>query len=224
MKTDYKPLMQRADIPWHNPNRLTPEQVDTDNTGWRLLVDKELRDPPFDTEFYCNYAAEWRDRTELKGSACVTRKTYRTREPLPEKYRHLMEPDYTSKEHQRKVLLAAFDGIPCQFLAADGVNWITISDGIEEFAHYLNKSRPLRIKPVVKRVPLDDYRLSELLRKGGRIFVIEKLNSNDICSVKLSEIGGQGWRGDLGVIDFENFEIHRNGSWQPCYREVEVQE
>lgn len=98
MTIDYKPLMTSKEIPWHNPHELTPEQVDPFSAGWRLFLKEEL-DGRFQTpemlpigsvQFFNGDANEWG-----KTSVAADREgwTYRTREPLPEKYRHLVEPE-----------------------------------------------------------------------------------------------------------------------------------
>lgn len=86
---DYKKLMLNAAIPWHNPDNLTPEQVDPANEGWRLITKGEI-----DSEQHEN-CGFW-NKSWLHGEGRWLRdadSTIRTREPLPPEYAHLVEPE-----------------------------------------------------------------------------------------------------------------------------------
>lgn len=81
---NYLSAMLDAHIPWHNPDNLTPEQVDPNGEGWRLLLKEEIGSHgPLSQEIekwtYCCW-----DDTAWRGGTPTF--TYRVKWPLPAKY------------------------------------------------------------------------------------------------------------------------------------------
>lgn len=82
---NYLSAMLDANISWHNPDRLTPAQVDPKGEGWRLLLKEEIIDRKITNEIH-----KWRGGSEgwnVGWEGSMAHATYRTKWPLPEKYR-----------------------------------------------------------------------------------------------------------------------------------------
>lgn len=81
---NYLSAMHDANIPWHNPDHLTPAQVDPKEEGWRLLLREEI-DPwrQISREIEKWRANHW-DNSRWSGGSHPF--TYRTKWPLPAKY------------------------------------------------------------------------------------------------------------------------------------------
>jgi hypothetical protein len=68
---------------FHNPENLTPYQLDPNNEGWRLLTVEELDNPPGDAQYWAGAekVLQWspnQERAKIKSRAI----TYRTKAPL----------------------------------------------------------------------------------------------------------------------------------------------
>lgn len=77
-------------IIWHNPNRLTGEEIGTKD-GWRLLISEEIGSKnDFYIDAWMRVSRCWAGDNFKGGLGSIT---YRTKSPLPEKYRHLLKQE-----------------------------------------------------------------------------------------------------------------------------------
>lgn len=85
---NYRTLMTSKEIPWHNPKHVPISSVPD---GWRFTTADESARPPLDALVW--FGDMFDGRLAGPGAPLIHRDTYITREPLPEKYRHLVEPE-----------------------------------------------------------------------------------------------------------------------------------
>lgn len=86
--TTFIRLAPPAEIPWHNPEGVTQEQLEPEK-GWRFILKEENSgEATLAGKCQVMLSGGWSESSNWSGTADY--KTYRTREPLPEKYQHLV--------------------------------------------------------------------------------------------------------------------------------------
>lgn len=125
------------------------------------------------------------------------------------------EPDYDSDAHKLAVLMAAVRGEPCLF---GGNTWTHQAKDAETVEEAIRVGHKVFIKPKAPepvKVPLSDYRASELIRLHGTYYVIRDFDGRNL---RLTSVpNGNNYEHSSADLFAEHGEIHRNGKWQPCF-------
>lgn len=127
------------------------------------------------------------------------------------------EPDYQDRAYQKKILDAAWEGVPCQYFSV-GNGWIDEASFVE-VASSVSYGYKIRIKPsetTKKRIPLtaEDIPAVCWVRLGGGAEVM--IIGMDSTIVRCGSAGSETWE---SLMDWEYSPDRRN--WKPCYVEVE---
>lgn len=137
------------------------------------------------------------------------------------------DPDYASREYQKTVLDAAWDGVPCQYFNPGNDFWID-DVGWHSVASSIAQGLRVRIKPVKpakKRIPLtaEDIPAVCWVRCGSKGTCTDRLvlgvSCNEITFLDMSEKQGARVMPFKHLMLWEYSEDRKN--WKAAYKETE---
>lgn len=207
---------------WHNPARLTPEQVETDK-GWRLITKSEAnaRDMRLEYQLWNDYPGRWSTLTYNVGLSDIN---YRTKLPLPTPFQFIVGQKYKTRGGGWAELRYTSNepNYPLTFVQPDGT---TSYNTLAGFYWSDKRTDPRDVLPIPyvppkkRRVPLgpEDVPIGSVLRR-----------KDDKEELECGVYQRNKWRVWAGTKDYEygalvdNFEILRpNSTWQPAWKEIE---